>query len=228
MYHLSSLYSYVWLKEIEKLPDNKKIVELIGTSYLNQATYFIHPLLKEIAKRLKLNYRDLVYLTDRETKNALLKKDNYLEEIKERKKGFGVVFDKKFKVHLVGGQKLKEFKKHFGQINININKDQNILGVTAQPGKIKGKICIINDTQDFEKFKRDQIQVTQMTTPNFISIIGKAKAIVTDIGGATCHAAIVSRELKIPCIVGTKIATKVLRDGDFVEMNANKGIIKKL
>ncbi len=56
----------------------------------------------------------------------------------------------------------------------------------------------------------------------------KAKAIVTDEGGVTCHAAIVSRELKIPCIVGTKIATRVLKDGDLVEVDADKAVIKIL
>jgi len=58
--------------------------------------------------------------------------------------------------------------------------------------------------------------------------IKKASAIVTNVGGITCHAAIVSRELKIPCIIGTKIATKVLKDGDLVEVDAQKGIVKIL
>jgi pyruvate,water dikinase len=62
-----------------------------------------------------------------------------------------------------------------------------------------------------------------MTSPDFIPILKKVSAIITDEGGITCHAAIVSRELKIPCIVGTKIATKVLKDGDVVEVDAQKG-----
>ena len=67
-----------------------------------------------------------------------------------------------------------------------------------------------------------------MTTPDFVPAMGKAAAIVTDEGGITCHAAIISRELGIPCIVGTRIATKVLRDDDYVEVNANHGIIKHI
>ncbi len=65
-----------------------------------------------------------------------------------------------------------------------------------------------------------------MTRPDYIAGIKKAAAIITDEGGVTCHAAIVSRELGIPCIIGTKIATKVLKDGDQVDVNANHGIIK--
>ncbi len=65
-----------------------------------------------------------------------------------------------------------------------------------------------------------------MTIPQFVPYLKNVKAIVTDEGGINCHAAISAREFKIPCIVGTKIATKVLKDDDFVEMDANKGIIK--
>jgi pyruvate,water dikinase len=67
-----------------------------------------------------------------------------------------------------------------------------------------------------------------MTRPEFILAMRKAVAIVTDEGGVTCHAAILSRELGIPCVVGTKIATKVFKDGDLLEVRANHGIVKKL
>jgi len=65
-----------------------------------------------------------------------------------------------------------------------------------------------------------------MTSPDFIIAMRKAAAIVTDEGGMTSHAAIVSRELKIPCIVGTKIATKVLKDGDMIQVDAETGVVK--
>jgi pyruvate,water dikinase len=67
-----------------------------------------------------------------------------------------------------------------------------------------------------------------MTTPEFVPLIKLAKAIITNVGGITCHAAIVSREMNKPCIIGTKIATKVLKDGDLVEVDANRGVIKIL
>jgi pyruvate, water dikinase len=67
-----------------------------------------------------------------------------------------------------------------------------------------------------------------MTTPDFVPIMGKAGAIITDEGGITCHAAIVSREMKIPCVVGTEIATKVLKDGDLVEVDADNGVVRKV
>jgi pyruvate,water dikinase len=67
-----------------------------------------------------------------------------------------------------------------------------------------------------------------MTRPEFVPLMKKAIAIVTDEGGITCHAAIVSRELKKPCIIGTKVATQVLKDGDMVEVDANSGIVRIL
>ena len=76
--------------------------------------------------------------------------------------------------------------------------------------------------------KDGEILVAPMTSPDYIVAMRKASAIVTDVGGLMSHAAIISRELGIPCIVGTKIATQVLKDGDLVEVDANKGIIKKL
>ena len=73
-----------------------------------------------------------------------------------------------------------------------------------------------------------EILVTKMTSVKCASIIPKIAAIVTDDGGRLCHAAILSREFKIPCIVGTKIATKVLKDGDLVEVDAEKGVVRTL
>ena len=72
---------------------------------------------------------------------------------------------------------------------------------------------------------KGDILVAIMTTPNFIPALEKAAAFVTDEGGITCHAAIIAREMKKPCIIGTKIATKFLKDGDIVQVDANNGIV---
>lgn len=91
------------------------------------------------------------------------------------------------------------------------------------------KVCriIINPNQ-VKEFNKGDILVTGMTRPEFMPLIKKSVAIVTDVGGVLCHAAIISRELKKPCIIGTKIATKVFKDGDRVEVDANKGIVRKI
>ena len=105
----------------------------------------------------------------------------------------------------------------------NVNKFK---GDTASPGQAKGEVAIINTPDDMKKMKPGNIIVATTTSPNLMPAIRQAGAIITDEGGLTCHAAIVSRELGIPCVVGVKIATQVLKDGDRVEVNASKGVVK--
>lgn len=101
----------------------------------------------------------------------------------------------------------------------------SIKGTKAYPGKITGKVQIILDAKEDVDFKEGTILVTGMTRPEYLSIIKKASAFITDAGGMLSHAAITARELKKPCIVGTEIATKVLKDGDLIEVDADNGVI---
>ena len=103
-----------------------------------------------------------------------------------------------------------------------------IHGLCASKGTIIGSARIILSIRDFGKMQKGDILVTSMTRPEFVPLMKNASAIVTNEGGITCHAAIVSRELGIPCVIATKIATKVLKDGDLVEVKANHGIVRKL
>jgi pyruvate,water dikinase len=98
-------------------------------------------------------------------------------------------------------------------------------GNSASKGKSVGRVKIINNSLDFSKINDGDILVSSVTTPEMVPIMKKSSAFITDEGGITCHAAIVARELKKPCIIGTKIATKVLKDGDMVEVDADKGIV---
>jgi len=95
-------------------------------------------------------------------------------------------------------------------------------------GKIKAKVRVITYKQNFNKFKVGEVLVTPMTSPDYMPLIKKASAIITDHGGVLCHAAISAREFNVPCIVGTKIATRVFKDGDMVEVDADKGTIRKI
>lgn len=98
-------------------------------------------------------------------------------------------------------------------------------GITASPGVTKGKVKIILGPSEVGKMEKGDILVTAMTNPLFVPAMEKAAAIVTDEGGITCHAAIVSRELGIPCVVGTKRATKVLGDGMEIVVDGKSGEI---
>ena len=98
-------------------------------------------------------------------------------------------------------------------------------GTIANKGKIEGKVFVIKNRIDIDKFKAGDILVTKMTTPFFVPAMINAAAIITDIGGITCHAAIVSRELGVPCIVGTEKATSILKTGQSIIVDADNGDI---
>lgn len=101
-----------------------------------------------------------------------------------------------------------------------------IKGQTACRGQVRGIVRVVSDPHDDRGFQDGDILVTSMTRPEFVPIMKKAGAVVTNEGGITCHAAIISRELKIPCIIGTKIATKAFKDGDLVEVDADSGVVR--
>lgn len=103
-----------------------------------------------------------------------------------------------------------------------------LTGTTACPGKQKGRVVLVFERADIGKVRMGDILVTAMTTPNLSEAMKRASAFVTDEGGITCHAAIVARELGKPCIIGTKIATRTLHDGDLVEVDADTGMVRIL
>ncbi|MET3617334.1 pyruvate,water dikinase [Peptoniphilus olsenii] len=100
-----------------------------------------------------------------------------------------------------------------------------VKGLPASPGIGRGKVKLIKDITEINKVKEGDILVTEMTNPDMVPAMRKCAGVVTDEGGRTCHAAIVSRELQIPCIVGSKTATKVLKTGDTVTVDAVRGIV---
>ncbi len=100
-----------------------------------------------------------------------------------------------------------------------------VKGKMAFPGRVSGIVRIIFDPHRFKVFEKGDILVTGMTRPEFVPLMEKAGAFVTDAGGILSHAAIIARELKKPCVVGTLNATQVLKEGDTVEVDAEKGLV---
>ncbi len=125
-----------------------------------------------------------------------------------------------------------ELKKLQEEKDFNVEWENEVADVTefkgdiACKGKVTGCVRLILKSEDMVRFKDGEVLVSYMTMPAFMPVMHKAAAFITDEGGITSHAAIVARELKKPCIIGTKIATKVLKDGDMVEVDAENGIVK--
>lgn len=144
-----------------------------------------------------------------------------IDELKVRKEGY-IYFGELYVTN--------DYDKWFQEKNISVmhNEESSLKGDVAYPKSVKGKVCIIYSEKDFDKFEKGDILVTPMTVPKFMKVIKMANGIITDEGGITCHASIIARELKIPCVVGCKNATKVLKDGDFVRIDGATGNIIKL
>jgi len=199
---------------------------------MRQATEKLGPRIDELFKRLcgEILRRGNIpadynkYLSYNEAIDLLKKGKVNLIELKKRKKYFiltneGILFEK-----------IEDYAKRKGfELKVIDSKGvKEIKGQSAFIGKVKGKVRIINDKSKFKLFKPGEILVASMTTPDYLSILKESSAFITDEGGITCHAAIIARELKKPCVIGTKIATKVLNDGDLVEVDANKGVVRIL
>ncbi len=149
---------------------------------------------------------------------------NVIRLLNRRK--FAVIWHKNEKLKIFWGAEAKIFfNSKIKEEKIEVNE---IIGTPIFEGKLKGVVKIIKSIKDFSKVKNGNILVTSDTTPDFVPLFKKVAGIITDEGGVICHAAIVAREMKIPCVVGTKVATKFLKDNDLVELDAREGIIKKI
>lgn len=182
-------------------------------------------LLRQYAKIIAIesNYPEdiLDFLTIEEIVSYLKnKKLPDKEELTERSNGL-VIFCKKDKYILLTGKDYEEFVKFL----IGTNRTE-LKGTIGYNGRAKGKARIVFDPFQVKVFDAGDILVTGMTRPEFLPLMKKASAFVTDAGGMLSHAAIVARELKKPCILATENATKIIKDGDEIEVDADRGIVK--
>jgi phosphohistidine swiveling domain-containing protein len=186
-------------------------------------THYFSLILQEISKRVRIPLDEIKYMTPREVSN-IFKKIPEIKELQERKKNGVFYWDIEGHEALYGKDADEVKNKILGSTDLSDVND--FRGLTASMGKAVGKVKIVKSAKEIDKIEKGDILIAVMTRPDYVPAMKKAAAIVTDEGGITSHAAIVSRELGIPCIIGTKIATKVLKDGMLVEVNANHGWVK--
>ena len=186
-------------------------------------------LFREIAKRTYLSLKQVRYFYTWEMESLLLKRRFNIDELNERFIYHVLLADREGN-HIFAGENGRKFLKKLDFVKEDISNVNQLMGDTASPGKVRGIVKIVIVPEDMKKIKEGEILVSIATTPDLVPAIKKSGAIITDMGGVTCHAAIISRELGIPCVIGTKVATKVLKDGDTVEVDASHGrvtILKK-
>jgi phosphohistidine swiveling domain-containing protein len=179
--------------------------------------------LQEFCSRMGLSVTQLGWYKHEEIHDFLLSKSKFnTHHLKERKKCYFMSNDSEMLFGSEAAQKIEECYK------VDLENVNEIRGVCSSPGFAKGKVKVCNGYQDLDKIEIGDILVTGMTLPDYVPAMRKAAAIITDEGGITCHAAIVSRELGTPCVTGTKIATSVLNDNEIVEVDADSGVVRKV
>ena len=188
------------------------------------ATHYFSVLLEEFARRTDYTIDELKYAFPPEMGEVLLKKLSRAEL--QQRFEYCVILWGLDTYDVTTDVKLIDELDRIGTGTVDAAAE--LKGFAAQLGKVRGPVKILLSAEESYKIVEGDILVAVMTRPDYLAAMKKAAAFVTDEGGITCHAAIVARELKRPCIVGTKIATKVLKDGDLVEVDATHGIVRKL
>ncbi len=213
--HLIDIMNYIIV-----LTDKRK--RLVVQTY-----YYYSLILKELEKRYDVPYTNLKYLFADELYLLDEHKQKILQLSNNRRNNEFVVLYQKGKYTILSKKAQKQFLKKLTKQSTS----SVINGMVASQGpkkKYKGTVKILLSPKEVGKIKKGDFLVATMTTPDYITAMHRAGGFITDEGGVTCHAAITAREMNKPCIIGTKVATKVLKDGDLVEVDANKGTVKKI
>jgi len=209
--------------------------KLTGKRYLNKLLFSGKGYFSSLMKKLSSQFRiplDVLYLYDAEELPRLFEGIRLSESgLKERKMAY-VAKGKQGNVEVVFGEKARSIIESFA-----VSSKAGLLrGQVANPGRAKGRARVfINSLLEFDdihrlisRMEKGEVLVAETTSPEIIPACKKAVAIVTNQGGLLSHAAIVSRELGIPCIVGTGNATELIRNGDLIEVDADTGRIRIL
>ncbi len=228
---LVGLIALYWVYEWNQKPGIKmpSAILKIGKYTRGSDTLFddgnelIFSYLKTLAKKYSWPAGSETFLSIAELKSTLANPGGFpRQKTKARGKGYFYYRSKLFPIsHLALFLRRRRFELIREKAETNM-----ISGMSAYKGLASGRARIVYNHSEINKVKKGDILIAPMTTPWYLPAMRKANAIVTDEGGVVCHAAIIARELKIPCIVGTKIATKVLNDGDLVEVDAERGIVR--
>ncbi|HBP00727.1 MAG: Phosphoenolpyruvate synthase [Candidatus Moranbacteria bacterium GW2011_GWE1_49_15] len=211
-----------WKSEIDVAIKTRTETEKVGP----EGDLAARKLVNEVADRMSIEKTLSKYLSLKEIENFL--QSSILDDVDmlNSRKANGFVFGS-LGIIDTDPQGYAE-REGYEILEYAVDDGGGIAGTVAYKGNVKGIVRVIKSKTNIADFQENEILVTAMTTPEFVPAMKKAIAFVTDEGGITCHAAIVAREMGKPCIIGTKIATQVLRDGDLVEVDADNGVVNIL
>ncbi|OHA17684.1 MAG: hypothetical protein A2664_03645 [Candidatus Taylorbacteria bacterium RIFCSPHIGHO2_01_FULL_46_22b] len=198
------------LKTLAAVAQELVYYRTLRTDVLYELMYLARPILQEVATHFNLPFKDL--------------RDYSIHDLLEGK----------IEKYEYGNVSLISFGAYSALLHGPVadleikNSTKELKGAIAFKGRIQGRAKVVMTAHDIDKVQEGDILIAPTTAPSYILGMQKAAAFVTDEGGITSHASIVAREMKKPCIIGTKTATRVFHDGDLIEVDAEKGIVRKI
>ncbi len=193
---------------------------------LSYFSFKLIPFYSEMAKRIGLTYAKMKNLTDEEVEKYLAKNEKVAKQLLDERTEFCYVLEEG-KYFIETGENALKIKS-IVEASHSETKEKILKGTAASAGTAFGFAKVLKDSSEISKVKKGDILIAPATSVDFVPAMKKASAIITEFGGITSHAAIVSRELGIPCIVGVKNITKILKDGEQVKVNASNGTVERV
>lgn len=191
--------------------------------------FYVLPIYKEIAWRLSVSVKQLRNLVKKEIIACMEGQADIHAILQNQGRIIGWVFDKSMlRMKYLNSKEAQKFFDYLNKNAKNLQGNDEARGICASPGKVSGKAKIVHYPSEGNKVNIGDILITHATTVDFLPPMKRAAAFVTEVGGLTCHAAVVAREFGVPAVVSLKNATKTFQDGDWVEVDADKGIVRKI
>jgi len=201
----------------------------------NGESYYLLPFFEKVSSLGKCSVKDVYMFYTWEDIHRMLSEKTYLKknELERRRQAYLLYFNKP-KIEVFSGDEAHKMKKRLLSQHIPSRKIRVFSGSVANKGVVFGRVKILKDENPnkikkfIESLGPKDILVTGMTNPTMVAFMDNIQGIITDEGGVACHAAIISREYGIPCIVGCKMATLVLRNNDQVLLDAERGVVERI
>ncbi len=223
-FHLAVFWSADYIAKHDLIEKNKSLYAL-----LEKYRKYNEHVLPAIERWIAVQKGDISLMRPEECLDIFLRNKKIpIARAKARKNSAFVYFDKCSQSVSIG-RSAKNLKEKFDRVFLKRYPfdGKSIKGIVVFPGCYRGRVRVAEKFEDLKKIKKGEILVAPMTRPAYNMYIRHAGAIIVDEGATLSHASILAREFSIPCVIGTKIATKVLKDGDLVEVDADNGIVKR-
>ncbi len=229
---LNAFQDNAFARDMIKMTNEAIFFRTWRTERFSQSTFYVVGLFGEVAKRLGLDrHHDVLWFLPEEIEYMLTNEKTADKKLMERRQqAFTAVwFGRRRELLLLQGEKARESLNYLKFFNMAATAE--LRGQSAYRGNIIGEVTLIANRSEWPRIRKDRkvkVLVIHTTTPDIVPYLKNVQAIVTEEGGILSHASVISRELKIPCVIGTKIATRIFKDGDMVEVDAEQGIVRKI